>query len=123
MVKNAVQGTITLPLKIQNLDNSFQIINQTFLVLRETLTLPTILLGNDFLQANQSQITYDKNSVSLSMNGQNVKCITGSSDNSYFAECFKPTLPPNTTQTPPPVETVHVEPAFSIFPPMNFQPL
>ena len=61
MVKNAVQGTITLPLKIQNLDNSFQIINQTFLVLRETLTLPTILLGNDFLQANQSQITYDKN--------------------------------------------------------------
>ena len=54
MVKNAVQGTIILTLKIQNLDNTFQNINQTFLVLRGTLTLPTILRGNDFLQANNS---------------------------------------------------------------------
>ena len=52
MVKNAVQGTIILSVKIKNFDNSFQFIDQTFLVLRDTLTLPTILLGNDFLRAN-----------------------------------------------------------------------
>ena len=66
MVKNAVQGTIISSVKIKNFDNSFQFIDQTFLVLQDTLTLPTILLGNDFMGANNSQIIYDKNrSVSL----------------------------------------------------------
>ena len=82
--------------------------DHTFLVLRDTLSLPTILLGNDFLRANNSQIIYHKNkSVSLCINDQDVKCVKGIPDNSYFTECLKSNLPTLITRHQHPLHTHH----------------
>ena len=98
-----------------------------FLVLRDTLSLPTIILGNDFLLASNSQIIYHKNKpVSLCINEQDIKCCQGIPDNSYFTECLKSNLPilvthpPTLTAPPSPkFEKVQTKPTFSIFPPGN----
>ena len=77
-------------------------------------------------------IIYDKNrSVSLCINYQDVKCVKGIPDNSYFTECLKSNLPPLVTQPPTPtahpspqVEKVQTELTFSIFSTgNNFLPL
>ena len=110
-----------------------------FLVLREKLSLPTILLGNDFLSVSNSQIIYHKDKpVSLFINEQNVKCCKGMQNNFYFTECLKSNVPtlatpvptlatpvptlvthPPTLATPPTTQSanVQIEPTFSIFPP------
>ena len=103
-----------------------------FLVLRDILSLPTILLGNHFLRASNSQIIYHKNKpVSLCINEQDVKCCQGIQDNSYFTECLKSNVPILATPVPtlvthPPIHTappslqfekVQTKPTFSIYPP------
>jgi hypothetical protein len=47
-VKDAVLGQLNLRFKIHNVDGDSQIINQNCLVLRPTLDLQYVLLGNDF---------------------------------------------------------------------------
>ena len=141
IISNAVKVTLTLSVKIKNSDDSYQYINQMFLVLREKLSLPTILLGNDFLSVSNSQIIYHKDKpVSLFINEQNVNCCQGMQDNSYFTECLKSNVPtlgtpvptlatpvptlvthPPTLATPPSPqsENVHIEPTkiMKIYPP------
>ena len=132
MVSNAVKGTLALSVKIKNSNVTFQYSTQLFLVIREKLSIPTILLGNDFLRLSKSPIIYHKDEpVSLYINEQSVDCYKGLQDNIYFTECLKnitPTLttpapalstpaPTLSTPTPPQFENAQIEPTFSIFPP------
>ena len=56
---DAVIGSIQLTMRIMNQDKSYQFVSCPFLVLREHLSLPTILLGNQFLYQTNTQMTYN----------------------------------------------------------------
>ena len=57
---DAVLGQLRLPLVITNLDGSVQNIEQNCLILRPTLEVAFILLGNDFLKNNGVDILYSQ---------------------------------------------------------------
>ena len=59
-VNNAVAGQIILNFTIYNKDGDTQIIRQNCLVLRPTLDLQYVLLGNDYLSNNDVQILFSQ---------------------------------------------------------------
>ena len=75
--KNAVLGSISLRLQLQNEDDSFQTMNHTFLILREQISLNRILLGDTFCKSQDVLIKYSKNDeTKATVNGQIIKLLS-----------------------------------------------
>ena len=74
-VKNAVLGQLNLKFKIQNVDGNSQVISQNCLVLRPTLDLQYVLLGNDFLSSNDVQILYSQDKKTVLLNTKHVHLL------------------------------------------------
>ena len=75
--KNAVLGSISLRLQIQNQDESFQIIDHTFLILREQISLNRILLGDTFCKSQNVSIKYSNDDeTQVTLNGKIIKLLS-----------------------------------------------
>ena len=74
-VKDAVLGQLNLRFKIHNVDGDSQIINQNCLVLRPTLDLQYVLLGNDFLSSNDVHIIYSQDKKTVLLNSKHVHLL------------------------------------------------
>ena len=85
---DAVIGSIQLTMRIMSNDKSYQFVNCPFLVLKEHLSLPTILLGNQFLYQTNTQMTYnDVGLVKVQINYKYVENYqTCNSDQIFFTK-------------------------------------
>ena len=106
---DAVIGSIQLTMRILNQDNTCQFVSCPFLVLREHLSLPTILLGNQFLYQTNTQMTYnDVGLVKVQINYKFVENFQNcNSEEIFFTGLHNPstttqhsTHPQNITQSP-----------------------
>ena len=68
LVPDAVLGHVILTLRLTNTDMTTQLVQQCFLVLRDSFTLDQSLLGRDFLKQNNAIISFNP-TFSIVMNG------------------------------------------------------
>ena len=89
---DAILGSGKLNFKIDNCDGTSQIINCPFLVLKEHLSLPTILLGNQFLYQTNCNMEYNEAGfINVKVNGKYVKnYLCPSSEAIYFSGMSQP---------------------------------
>ena len=69
-------GSILLRLQIQSKDESFQVIDHTFIILREQISLDRILLGDTFCKSQNVTIHYSNNiQTEVTLNGKIIKLV------------------------------------------------